>query len=336
MAALGYKSDEVVCCSAEAAAVSLGGRRGMNWKVENQDQFLVIPMNSMDIDQPSFVIGVFDGHGEHGLKAARLARKAFWRSLEELSSIDDDKLFSNPSFNEHLMKYLFEDVTSRMDSSKFDFSKSGATAVLCVVNSKWVTSAWVGDSRAVLGITSPVSTSGKIASRAVIPLTMDHKPDPLRCPSEAKRVTETGGRIDRLTTDRTGRPVGPFRVFLKDRWTPGLAVSRSFGDHIGREAGVTPEPDIQSLMINSSHAGQQQISSFSFNDKHKQVIIVATDGLWEWVSSEEAIQIAWEAETASDAVQALAELARKHWALKFQGRVCDDITIVAFFMPIVT
>jgi serine/threonine protein phosphatase PrpC len=66
----------------------------------------------------------------------------------------------------------------------------------------------------------------------------------------------------------------------------------------------------------------------------KHIIIVGSDGLWEWISNEEAMQIAWEMESAKDVAFKLAEIAKKHWAVKCGGKVCDDITVGVTFLPV--
>ena len=52
---------------------------------------------------------------------------------------------------------------------------------------------------------------------------------------------------------------------------PGLAMSRSFGDKAGREVGVISEPEIMKFDI----------------CEEDKFIIIASDGVWEFLSSEE-------------------------------------------------
>lgn len=63
-----------------------------------------------------------------------------------------------------------------------------------------------------------------------------------------------------------------------------------------------------------------------------QLLIVASDGLWEWVSSQKAVQIAAAAGSAEDAAHALVETAQKEWAQKYLGRNCDDITVAVCYI----
>ncbi len=70
--------------------------------------------------------------------------------------------------------------------------------------------------------------------------------------------------------ERTKEPVGPFRVYLQYSWSPGLACSRAFGDKMAVEVGVTHKPDV------TMHSLQPE----------DQYLIVASDGVWELVSSQ--------------------------------------------------
>lgn len=70
-----------------------------------------------------------------------------------------------------------------------------------------------------------------------------------------------------------GGPVGPWRVFLKYAWSPGLACSRAFGDRMAAEVGVIWEPDVS-------------VHHFRPDDDH---IVLASDGVWELISSQVAL-----------------------------------------------
>lgn len=307
----------------EVAVVSLGGRQGDFWKTENQDDFFVFPIH-VDDDIPHLVIGVFDGHGENGRIASKIARNAFVSKLESFVKTNGSKLLSQYSISESLIQVLFKHTTDIIDSYPCNFDKSGTTAVVCIASPEGVTSGWVGDSRAIVGLAEKKSKNGP-ATQLMIPLTQDHKPDPLRCPEEAIRVTKEGGRIDRLAIDNQGRPTGPFRVFLRDRWIPGLAVSRAFGDHIAKGAGIISSPDITSLSL-KSYASEKVKGS-------RQIMILGTDGLWEWIDNQDAMELAWSMNSANDAAHALAEMAQKNWALYCQGQACDDVTVAVVYFP---
>jgi serine/threonine protein phosphatase PrpC len=54
---------------------------------------------------------------------------------------------------------------------------------------------------------------------------------------------------------------------MKDIRTPGLAMTRSFGDKAGTRAGTNAEPEITYFTINPSN----------------KYILIASDGVWEHI-----------------------------------------------------
>jgi serine/threonine protein phosphatase PrpC len=73
--------------------------------------------------------------------------------------------------------------------------------------------------------------------------------------------------------DDNGECIGPERVWLKDEDVPGLAMTRSFGDEVAASVGVLAEPEI----------------SESFLSKEDKFLVLASDGIWEFIESEEVI-----------------------------------------------
>lgn len=175
-----------------------------------------------------------------------------------------------------------------------------------------LTLANIGDSRVVLG-RDPVDEkfdkryldSAKVQA---VRLTSDHKPDRK---SEQKRIEDAGGRV--FSINYGDGEKGPLRVWLKHQDIPGLAMSRSLGDSIARTVGVISRPECHRIEL-------------SVYDK---VIVWATDGLWEFCSNQEVIDIAVSCNTAEEAVRKLTELATARWM--DEERIVDDITIVVIF-----
>lgn len=303
--------------SIDAAAVSMGGRANGRWKHDNQDAFLLKHVAPDSITDSLLLLGVFDGHGRFGHKVSHMVRDAFNSFME---SIPMHQLFDQ---TDDVVSSCFSSVAAHIDAAQADFSCSGATAVLCAVNHDKLVAAWAGDSRAVIGL-SGTGDDGRPV-RVVLPLTKDHKPDPSTCPMETQRILAAGGRVDRLACDAQGNPIGPFRIFLRNAWTPGLALSRAFGDRIARNIGVVPLPEVTSILL-PDHFSRTELSLM------RHVLIVASDGLWEWMDAETATAIAWGAGSSMEAADALVEAARQHWAVKYRGRTCDDITVLVAFL----
>lgn len=106
----------------------------------------------------------------------------------------------------------------------------------------------------------------------IVPLTRDHKPN---SPEELERIDEAGGRVARLQ-DESGEEVGPHRVWLRYAWIPGLAMSRALGDALAHRVGVSSVPEISTHEISASD----------------RFLILASDGIWEFITNEEAVMIA--------------------------------------------
>lgn len=129
-------------------------------------------------------------------------------------------------------------------------------------------SANAGDSRAVLYSYNKATGGMKIKA-----LSEDHKP----CmPVEKQRVLQKNGRVDAIKGPM-GQNLGPLRVWLKEQDAPGLAMSRSMGDLVAHSVGVSTSPEVKRFELNSE-------------DKF---IIVASDGVWEFLSNQDIAKIVW-------------------------------------------
>jgi serine/threonine protein phosphatase PrpC len=129
-----------------------------------------------------------------------------------------------------------------------------------------------------------------------IALSRDHKPDEI---DEAARVIAAGGRIEPYQ-DEEGNSLGPARVWLKYQDMPGLAMTRSLGDTVAASVGVISEPEIVGFDVTT-------------DDKF---LIIGSDGIFEFVSNEDAVRIVvpyYVVRDAKGACEALAREARRRW-----------------------
>lgn len=79
-----------------------------------------------------------------------------------------------------------------------------------------------------------------------------------------------GGKVEKLNYN--GEWVGPYRVWI-DEEGPGIAMTRSLGDLDAKKIGLISKPEIDHISLKS-------------RDKF---IVVATDGLWDVMSSAEVV-----------------------------------------------
>jgi len=258
----------------------------------------------------STLLGVLDGHGPQGHLVAAYLKDSFVTFL----AAQAQAMKRGEASSALRAAFGACEAGLECEGSKIDIDFSGSTLVAALLDgphadgSGLVTCAWTGDSRCVVGRRPEGDAPGPLAALA---LTVDHKPD---TPAEAARIRAAGGRVEQLVDER-GQRVGPHRVWLKTAWTPGLAMSRALGDAVAHTAGVSSTPDVT-------------VHPLCARD---ELIILATDGIWEFITNEEAVTMAAAAPNPAAACAALAAEAAARWVKEEDG-VCDDITVLVLFL----
>ena len=227
-----------------------------------------------------------DGHGKEGHHVVNFCKK------EAISAFQT--ALKNPGSPQQFLVDLINSCDSKLKEfgSGVDASYSGSTAVAILINNGTLYCAGVGDSRAVLGTSKPpeivyaeqpprgeerLVLQNVMRRRSVqvdhpleaVQLTKDQKPED---PEELDRITKAGGIVRRLL-DENGRNIGPWRVWRRDCNYPGLAMSRSIGDAVGAELGVTSTPHL------STHSLQEEDA----------FIVAASDGVWDVMENSEVV-----------------------------------------------
>ena len=191
------------------------------------------------------------------------------------------------------------------NSNNFDIFCSGSTVVIVHISKEKIICANCGDSRAIL-----INSSER--GITALKLSRDHKPN---LAEEKKRIIEAGGRVDRIYG------MGPYRVWFKNGDYPGLAMSRSIGDTLAHKIGVSDIPEI---------------IEYKMSKLNPLAIVVASDGVWEFMGNEQIKNIIIKYKNNQDAylcAKEIVEKARQIW--KGTTYAIDDITcIVSFFKNI--
>jgi len=255
------------------AAMSKVGYVPFNPNKVNQDRYAEITKLG-DIDSKCF-FGVFDGHGAVGHEVSEFVS----RELPNFFLKQGKTLETDP--NEAITK-AFVDCNTKLCKDSIDCAFSGTTAIVCYITNGKLYSCNAGDSRAVLARREKGSKTMK-----AVPLSSDHKPDR---PDEKKRIQESKGRVEPCKGLR-GEDIGPPRVWLMHQDVPGLAMTRSFGDVVASSVGVSSKPEIWERMM----------------DEQDAFMILASDGVWEFISNQEAVDLVAKAEVPQDACKALVE-----------------------------
>ncbi|KAJ6375084.1 hypothetical protein OIU77_000116 [Salix suchowensis] len=218
--------------------------------------------------RPVHLFGVFDGHG--GAHVAALCRERMHVLIEEeLARVDVTRLRSESGDGgaewEEMWRGVMKRSYERMDEVAMGTCACGSMGFKCGCHPMQMA---LGGSTAVVAVLSPehiiVANCGD--SRAAlsrggraIPLSVDHKPDRS---DELARIEAAGGRV----------------IFLNGARVEGiLAMSRAIGDRYLKPV-VIAEPEI----------------TFTQREPEDECLILASDGLWDVMSSDLACQVARE------------------------------------------
>jgi len=278
---------------------STHGRRGRDPK-QNQDTGLVVGNFAGNVNQMFFL--VCDGHGSQGHHVSQLASKSIVDFLEK-----DPRMKDMLAHREMTQGGVVQALTDACENSQDELKEkmkreayhSGTTCVACAINLNHVWTACVGDSRAVIG-----------AKKGNQPLALDLSVDQ-NCANtlEKARIRAKKGEIAEF---------GGFERVVSPNHGTVLAPTRSIGDCEFDPIGVCPTPEVTHYKL----TGQEH------------VLILASDGLWEFISSSQAVKLAMSHKNATQACDALVRLSMEKWKQDATGQYCDDITIIVIFLPL--
>ena len=200
---------------------------------------------------------LFDGHG--GSSVSQYLRQNLYANFQ--AALPTSTQTDQSSIIASALETAFDKVDNEVGSISH-WSFTGSTAVAVMIHelndaTRSIVTANVGDSRAVLS-----------RNRIAIDLTKDHKPNDS---VERERIEGLGGTVDWCgEVDSRGFPKENTGVY---RINGNLALSRAIGDRSERP-WVTNAVDIKHYLIDEGE------DSF---------VILATDGLWDVMTSQEVI-----------------------------------------------
>jgi len=275
------------------------GPRGIANAKINQDRGVVCWPFHGSLNEA--LLCVFDGHGSKGEKASEFCMTQLPQLLEK----DHDELVADPvaCLSKNIVQ--LDKLLLGGELGQTAMSMGTTSNVLYMKGSElWV--ACSGDSRAI----KASRVGGKLVATD---LSNDHKPD---LPAERARIEGAGGVVS------PGGPGGrPSRVWANGR--VGLAMSRSIGDGECKKVGVIPDPEIQKFVLSPPK---------DKNGDGDLFVIVASDGVWEFIESQEAAEIVATKPHASDACELLVKESAERWRRE-EGNYRDDITAIITFLP---
>lgn len=294
-----------------------------------------------------FFCGVFDGHGPYGHKVARHAQDQVPSKLsiihhnllqtkgrsqsdvdalyedEDNNNSNNDSSFADTKYGSSLPDGEDSEANSVFHSWKTGFLRSfrevdrelsldssidsycsGTTAVVVVKQGEHLIIGNLGDSRAVM------CTRGMKGEVIPVQLTVDLKPS---LPQEAERVRRCNGRVFSLEEEP-----GVLRLWLPDEDSPGLAMTRAFGDFCLKDCGLISIPQVFYRKLTD----------------HDEFVVLATDGVWDVLTNFEVVKIVLAARKRSMAAKFIVAHAVRAWKSRFPSSRTDDIAVIClFFKP---
>jgi len=253
---------------------------------------------------------VLDGHGPNGHACAQFCLEELPRSFEEAqgSTVEERLVEASVKTNRALHK------------SKTESRDSGTTAVSLLVKDGTLYCSNVGDSRCVLG-----HREGNTIKAIAL-----SKDQTLYRQDERQRIEASGGRVlsigqiegsvpmDHVWECDLGSEIDsdgdPPRLWRKDAFEPGTAFSRSLGDFTAQELGCSATPEVQKHVIDASDV----------------CCVLATDGVWEFLTSQEVIDICVSCKTPKEACYKIVAESYKRWYER-EERIDDVACCVLYF-----
>jgi Serine/threonine protein phosphatase len=133
--------------------------------------------------------------------------------------------------------------------------------------------------------------------------------------AESSRISNFGGIVSEAI-NKNHKTAG-IRVWVSSDNKSSIAMTRSIGDKIMKKVGVSDQADIFHRRL----------------EKHDKFLIIASDGIWDVLTSSEAVSIVSSVLSLNKsevACKTLVEQATKRW--KKIGNCVDDISVVIVFI----
>lgn len=266
-------------CKQNAASPADSGRAETRTSTPLSDP--ASPSSSSPSRRSVAFFAVFDGHG--GGEAAQFARDHLWDFIKKQrgfwSRCDQEVCTAIRKGFVACHHAMWKKLPEWPKTLSGLPSTSGTTASVVVVRGDHLYVAHVGDSAVVLGVQDDAS----VPFVRAVELTQDHKPE---LPRERQRIEGLGGSV--IKKSGVNRVVwkrprlthnGPVRRSTVIDQIPFLAVARALGDlwsydFLSGEFVVSPEPDTSVVVLDPR--------------KHRYIIL-ASDGVWNMVSPQEAV-----------------------------------------------
>ena len=289
----------------------------------NQDSYVI--QRNINYIKNFNIFAIFDGHGFNGHIISEYLKENLIKKFERHPIIKTlknlDLIYSQLiKDNYKIIREIFHELDNDLLNNKelIDINLSGSTCTLIIQIGDNIICANIGDSKAIL-VYEDINISNvndEFNKYKNVKLSRDCTP---HIETEKMRILMNGGNIIQLKNN-LDKENGSLRIFLKDENIPGLSITRSFGDRIGKNIGVISNPVINEYTLNKS----------------VKFIIIASSGVWRFMKEKEILNLGIKYYLVNDPDNFCNIIANKASELckKNLGYI-DDITIIVIFFTFI-
>ncbi|KAG7996224.1 hypothetical protein I3843_01G148100 [Carya illinoinensis] len=270
---------------------------------ENQDNLCI--RTQIQGNPNIHFFGVFDGHGQFGAQCSNFVKDRLVEILANDPSFSDDPV---KAFNSAFLTTNYE-----LHNSEIDDSMSGTTAITVLVVGDILFVANVGDSRAVIAVQEGNRIRAEDLSNDQTPFRKDEYERVKQCGARVLSVDQVEGFKDpniQSWGNEESQGGDPPRLWVQNGMYPGTAFTRSVGDSTAEKIGVVAVPEVLTVQLTANHL----------------FFVVASDGVFEFLSSQAVVNMVAGYTDPRDACAAIAGESYKKW-MEHENRT-DDITII--------
>ncbi|KAG8370112.1 hypothetical protein BUALT_Bualt14G0083600 [Buddleja alternifolia] len=251
---------------------------------ENQDSYCI--RTNIQGNPNVHFFGVFDGHGLCGTQCSTFVKDRLVEILSNDATLLDDPVKAYGA--------AFLATNDELhNNSGIDDSMSGTTAITALTIGDKLYVANVGDSRAVLAVKEGNSVIAQDLSCDQTPFRKDECERVKLCGARVLSVDQVEGLKDpgiQSWGDEETEGGDPPRLWVQNGMYPGTAFTRSVGDSTAEKIGVVADPEVSIVQLTPSHP----------------FFVVASDGVFEFLSSQTVVDMVNKYADPRDACSAIA------------------------------
>ena len=289
----------------------------------NQDSYII--QRDINYIKNFNIFAIFDGHGFNGNIISEYLKENLINKIGQHPQIKSVKnleyIYSQfVKDNYKIIREIFFELDNELLNNEklIDINLSGSTCILLIQIGDNIISANIGDSKAIL-VYEDMNVSNcadEYNKYKRIKLSRDCTP---YIETEKMRIIMNGGNVIQLKNS-INQENGPLRIYLKGDNIPGLSITRSFGDRIGKKIGMISNPVINEYTLNKS----------------VKFIIIASSGVWKFIKEKEILNFGIKYYLINDPDNFCNIIANKASELWKQntGNI-DDITIIVIFFTFI-